>query len=134
MGEYAQRHLGGNLGKRLHQEVSCADAHLHGAERVLDGLAPRAHRVRIFVESLLHDLEYVLVLPARDAALRAWRAVAFERAIPAGISPIAVQLLPVFFALKTVCKFLAGRAATDTKSSMPSDLPLLRWRSSTWAT
>src|SRR5215472_17968519 len=54
-------------------------------------LAPRAHRVRIFVEPLLHRLEYVLVLPARDAALRAWRAAAFERAIPAGICPLAVQ-------------------------------------------
>jgi hypothetical protein len=46
VGEDAQRHLGGDLGKRLH---SCAHAHLPGAERVLGGLAPRAHGVRIFV-------------------------------------------------------------------------------------
>jgi hypothetical protein len=47
VGEDAQRHLGGDLGKRLHQEVSCADAHLRSAERVLGGLALRAHSVRI---------------------------------------------------------------------------------------
>src|SRR5215469_12335603 len=76
-------------------------------------LAPRAHRVRIFVEPLLHRLEYVLVLPARDAALRAWRAAAFERAFPTDIGPIAVQRQPVFFARKTVCQFLTGRTAID---------------------
>jgi hypothetical protein len=80
---------------------------------VLGGLTPRAHSVRIFVEPLLHRLEYVLMLPALDAPLLAWRAAAFERAIPAGIGPIAVQLQPVFFARKTVCKFLAGRSAID---------------------
>jgi Tetratricopeptide repeat len=85
---------------RLRQEVSCAHAHLDGAERVLGGLPPRAHSVRIFVEPLLHRLEYVLVLRTRDAALWAWRTAAFERAIPAGIGPIAVQLKPVFLARK----------------------------------
>jgi predicted ATPase len=85
-----------SLGKRLREEVSCADAHLDGAERVLGGLLPRAHSVRIFVEPLLHRLEYVLVLPARDAAPRAWRTLAFKRAIPAGIGPIAVRQGDVF--------------------------------------
>jgi hypothetical protein len=105
-------------------KVSCAHSHLHGAERVLGGLAPRAHSVRIFVVPLMHRLEYVLVLPARDAALRAWRAAAFERAIPAGIGPISVQLQPVFLARKTVWKSPAGRrytfsSARYTKSSLP---------------
>jgi hypothetical protein len=36
VGQDAQRRLGGDLGKRLHQEVSCAHAHLHGAERMVD--------------------------------------------------------------------------------------------------
>ena len=110
VGQDAQRHLGGDLGKRLHQEVSCAHAHLHGPERVLGGLTPRAHSARIFVEPLLHRLEYILVLPARDAALWAWRAAAFERAFPTDIGPIAVQLQPVLFARKTVCKFQTNQA------------------------
>jgi hypothetical protein len=50
---------------------------------------------------------------SHDAAQRGYRAAAFERAIPAGIGPIAMQLLPVFLARKTVCKFLAGRTAID---------------------
>jgi hypothetical protein len=44
---------------------SRAHAHLHGAGRVLGSLARRAHGVRIFVEPLLHRLEYVLVFAAR---------------------------------------------------------------------
>jgi hypothetical protein len=54
LGKDAQRYLGGNLGRRLRQDVSCAHAHLHGAERVLGGLPPRAHSAGICVESLLH--------------------------------------------------------------------------------
>jgi hypothetical protein len=77
----------------------------HGAERVLGGLTPHAHTARIFVEPLLHRLEYILVLPALDPAVRAWRAAAFEGAIPAGIGPITVQLQPVFFARKRYVSF-----------------------------
>jgi hypothetical protein len=59
---------------RTHSAISVATApaHLHGAERVLGGLAPHAHSTRIFVEPVLHRLQHILVLPARDAALRAW--------------------------------------------------------------
>jgi hypothetical protein len=39
---------------------------------VPNGLAPHAHSTRIFVEPVLHRLQHILVLPARDAALRAW--------------------------------------------------------------
>jgi len=49
--------------------VATAHAHLHGAERGLRGLAPHAHSRRIFVEPLLHRLQRIPVLPARDAAL-----------------------------------------------------------------
>ena len=70
VGEHGERHLGGDLRQRLHQEVRRAHARLHRAERMLDRLAPLTHGLRVRIETLLHGLEHVLVLPSRDAALR----------------------------------------------------------------
>jgi hypothetical protein len=50
--------------------VRRAHAHLERAERMLDDFVPRAHRIRVEVEALLHRFENVFVLPSRDPTLR----------------------------------------------------------------
>jgi hypothetical protein len=127
------REMGHSIPKRsavLKWSVAIATGNLT-APLTSVGLAPRAHGVRIFIQLLLHRLEHVLVLPAHGAALRAWRAAAFERAIPAGIGPVAVQLLPVFLACKTVCQFLAGRTAIDIFLGQIDEILLIGGRRTT---
>jgi hypothetical protein len=46
---------------------------------MLDRLAPLTHGVQIFIESLLHRFDYLLMFPSRDAALLSFRALSLER-------------------------------------------------------
>jgi len=46
---------------------------------MLGRLTAHAHRLRVRIETLLHRFEYMFVLPARDAALRSWRALRFVK-------------------------------------------------------
>ena len=80
---------------------------------MLDRLATRAHRIRIFIEPLLHRLDHVLVLPARNSTLLACRALALDRAGAARIGPVAPHTLPVLLGSEIVSQCLAGRAAVD---------------------
>src|SRR5271167_221197 len=48
---------------------------LDGPERVLHGLAAHAHLVRVAIEPVLYDLKNGLMLPPRDPALLAGRAL-----------------------------------------------------------
>src|SRR5262250_2259936 len=80
VGENVQGHLGRNLGQSLHQKVGCSHPHFERAERMLGGLAPHAHRLRVRIETLLHSFEHMFVLPARDASLRSRCALRLERA------------------------------------------------------
>src|SRR6476469_6161605 len=89
VGKHVQRHLGGDLRQPLHQEVRRAHPHLERAERVLDRLAALTHGLRILVETPLHRLQYMLVLPAGDATLLARRAAVLDRAGAARIGPVA---------------------------------------------
>jgi len=57
VGEYAERHLGGNLWQRLHQEVRRAHVRLDRGEGMLDRLAALTHGLWIFIEPLLHRLD-----------------------------------------------------------------------------
>jgi len=70
-------------GQRLHQEMGCTHARLDRAERVLDCLSPLAHGLRVFVEPLLHGLDDMLMLPARNPALVVGGAAVFDGAAPA---------------------------------------------------
>ena len=69
---------------------------------MLDRLAPLAHGLRVRVETLLHGVEQVLVLPPRNASLRTRGALRFERAIGTGSRPIAPQNLAALFARVTI--------------------------------
>src|SRR5262249_44697362 len=108
-----QRHLGGNLGQRLHQEVRGTHPHLHRTERMLDRLTARAHGLRILVEPFLHSLDNLLVLPPRDATLSSRRALSFDWAGMARISPITVKVLTVLLGRKAILEVLARWAAID---------------------
>src|SRR5262245_2635481 len=88
-------------------------AHLKRAEGVLDRLAAHAHRLRVRIETLLRDFEYVFMLPSADAALVASRALRFERTVRAGRRPIAAQHHAVFLARIPISQLLARRAAID---------------------
>ena len=90
-----------------------AHPHLERAEGVLDRLAALAHGLRILVETPLHRLQYMLVLPAGDATLLARRAAVLDRAGAARIGPVAPQLLPVLLVHVVERQPLAGRAAID---------------------
>jgi len=64
------------------------------SERMLDGLAPQAHFSRVLVEPALHDFEKLLMLPSRDPALFARRALALDRAALADVGPITPDKEP----------------------------------------
>jgi len=106
-----QCHLGGNLGQALHQEVRRSHPHLQRAEGMFDRLATLAHGLRVLVETFLYGLEYMLMLPARDAPLRAGRAAMLERAVAARIRPIAPQLLRVLLIRVVVLQLFTSRTA-----------------------
>jgi hypothetical protein len=57
--------------------MSGAHPCLDRAERVLDSLSPDAHHLGRMIESCLHLIKNIFVLPARYTTLRAWRAVPF---------------------------------------------------------
>jgi hypothetical protein len=81
VGQNVQRHFGGDLRQRLHQEVGGAHPSLDGPERMLDRLAALAHGVRVGVEPLLHGFEHLLMLPPRNPSLRPGGTMRLERAI-----------------------------------------------------
>src|SRR5258708_10436277 len=90
-----------------------AHAHLERAERVLDRLAALTHGLGILVETPLHRLQYMLVLPAGDATLLARRAAVLDRAAAARIGPVAPQLLPVLLVHVVERQPLVVRAAIN---------------------
>src|SRR5262245_28062229 len=87
------------------------DPQLECPERMLDRLAPHAHRLRVRIEPALHRVEHMFVLPARDAALRSRRALRFERTARACRRPIAMQRLAVFLVRIPIVQLLSRRAA-----------------------
>src|SRR5213075_1832003 len=68
VGKHAERHLGGNLWQRLHQEVCGTHPHLQRSERMLDCLTTLTHTQPFdaaFVAVKSYDTEWAtaLVLP-----------------------------------------------------------------------
>ena len=80
VGENAEGDLRFDVFQLLRQEMRCAHAHLDGSERMLDGLAADAHGLRVLIETALHVLQEVLVLPARNDPPRAGGAACLQRA------------------------------------------------------
>src|SRR6516165_7960817 len=87
--EHVQGHFGSNLWQASHQEVRCAHSHLKRTEGMLDGLAAQTHGLRVFIETLLHGFEHVLMLPSADAPLRSCGTARFQRTAWARRRPIA---------------------------------------------
>ena len=104
VGEHMQRHLGGNLRQALHQKVRRTHPHLERAEGALDRLTTHAHRLRVLIETLLHSVEQVFVLPSRDASLGSRRALRFKRATRAGRRPIAAQCSASFYRVQLLAR------------------------------
>src|SRR5262249_40883120 len=106
-----QGHLGGNLWQAFHQEVGCPHPHLERGEGVFGGFAALAHGLWVLVEALLHGLQYMLMLPPRNAPLRTCRAARLEWAVAARIGPIAPQFLPLLLVRVVVLQLFASRTA-----------------------
>ncbi len=113
VGQHVQRHLGGNPWQCLHQEVCGSHPGFDRAEGMLDRLAPLAHLLGMLVEPALDGLENILMLPTRDPALAARRALGLERTAQTGCRPIATQRLAVFLVRIPIGQPLAGRATID---------------------
>src|SRR6266566_4800851 len=90
-----------------------AHAHLQRAERMLDRLAACTHRLRIFIEPSLRCFENVLVLPSWNAPLLARRTFRLQRAIRAGVRPIAPHHLTVLLGRHVIGQLLASRTAIN---------------------
>ena len=80
---------------------------------MFDCLAAHTHRLRVFVEACLHGLDDVLVFPAGDAPLLAFRALILDRTNRARAGPIAAQVLSVFLGRVTISQLLSGGTAVD---------------------
>src|SRR5215472_13631315 len=78
---------------------------------MFDCLSTLPHGLRVFVEALLYGLQYILMLPARDAPLHAGGAALLERTVATRICPIATQLLPVLLVRIVVLQLFASRTA-----------------------
>src|ERR1700723_1456304 len=80
---------------------------------MFDRLAALSHGLRVSVETLLHRLQHMLMLPSRNPPFLAGCAARFERTVTAGVGPIAPKLLPVLLVGVVVVQLFAGRAAVD---------------------
>src|SRR6185369_7397053 len=78
---------------------------------MFDRLTALAHGVRVLVETLLHRLQHMFVLPTRDPPLLAGRAARLERTVAACIGPIAPKPLLVLLVRVVVLQIFAGRTA-----------------------
>jgi hypothetical protein len=56
-------------------------------------VSPLAYGSRIRIDTLLHGIEQMLVLPSRDAPLRPGRALRFDGALETGGRPVTLQNL-----------------------------------------
>jgi hypothetical protein len=104
-----QRHLGGDVLRRLHLEVRGAHPRFDRAEWVFDGLAAQRYPAGIIVETLLDSLEDVLVLPPFDAAFLARRAPVLDGAALTAARPIAAQRLAGFLVRVMIDELLSSR-------------------------
>src|SRR6202158_4236805 len=97
VGQDVQGHFGADVLERFHLEVCRSHPRLYRAEVMLHSLAAQAHFIQVPCEARLHGLKDGFMLPTRDSALFARRALALQRAGLAGGGPIAMQCLAVLF-------------------------------------
>ena len=91
VGQDMQTHFGADLGQSLHEKVRRPHPRFKRTERMLDGLPPDARSLRHLVQSSLHRLQDVLVLPARDAPVFSSRTLRFDRAFRTCGGPVFVD-------------------------------------------
>src|ERR1700731_3773471 len=78
---------------------------------MLDRLSTLAHGLWVCIKALLHSLEQMLMLPARNPPLWTGRALGFERTILTGCGPVTPQHLAVFFVCIAIRQSLPSRTA-----------------------
>ncbi len=91
VGEYVETHLGTDPSERAGEEVGGSHPGLQGSERIFGGLPADLHLPRVSVQASLHVDKHILVLPARHAPLRSWRAARFKGTRAAVRGPVAIQ-------------------------------------------
>src|SRR4029450_3734258 len=95
------------------QEVGRAHPGLDRAEWMFDGFAALPHLLGMFVEPALDGLEDLPMLPTRDPALAAGRALGLDRTGQTGCRPIAAERLALLLIRISIGQQLAGRAEID---------------------
>src|SRR5262249_61242118 len=104
-----ERHFGGYLWQRLHQEVSGPHSGLHCAEGMLDCFTSLTHFLRMLIKAPLHSFENVLVFPSRDQPLLAGDALMPDGATLACVGPIAAQNQAFVLCREVIGELLASR-------------------------
>lgn len=72
------------------EEVCCTHPGFDRAESMLNRLPSRSHGIRSLIQSGLHRIQNVFMLPARHLAMWAWRALLLEAAVLAIVRPVAM--------------------------------------------
>src|ERR1700683_75442 len=91
VGKYVQTHLGTHARDCLGEKVRRSHPGFDRAKRMLGGLAAYSWGLGGPIQSPLHFIEDILVLPTRNAPIIASRALGFDRTSWASRRPILVQ-------------------------------------------
>ncbi len=106
MCEDVQPHFRGHVREPARQEVRRAHPVLQCSEDMFDGSPSDGHCIGSFVQAPLRCLYDRLVLPARDTAIVARRALGFHRAIGTRAGPVAANLQAAFLAREPIDRAL----------------------------
>ena len=109
--KHVQTHLGSHARERLGKKVGGAHPCLERPEWMLYGLSTHTHRFWLRVETCLHRIEYLFMLPAFNATLYALRALRLDRATRACRAPIGIECAPALNAPETPDQRFVGWAA-----------------------
>ena len=81
VGQAMQANFGTDMLSAFHQKVRRSHPELEGAKNMLYRAAPKSHCPRLFIQSRLHGVENLLMLPTPDASLWTGGAFCFLRTL-----------------------------------------------------
>jgi hypothetical protein len=78
---------------------------------MFDCLSTLAHGLWVCIETLLHSVEQMLMLPSWNPSLWPCRALGFERTILTGCGPVTPYPFAIFLVRKAIWQLLPSRTA-----------------------
>ncbi len=73
-----QTHLGADAIKRLGQKMGCTHPRLESAKGMFHRLASNTHTVRRLIQTRLHGIKHIFMLPASHSPFGAGRTLSLE--------------------------------------------------------